>query len=82
MKYVLNYESENAEQDFANIMDTLMLALERGAKIYKDLKSEDQDRETMKTVNRIESDVANLGSKLDDFREVFTEKTSPSKKDK
>lgn len=82
MKYRFEYESENAEQDFATIMDILLTAAERGVKIYKDAKSTDNEAETLKAFTNLNQGVADLGSKLDDFREVIDNKPVKEKEKK
>ena len=74
MKYKFEYESENAEQDFAQIMDILMSAVERGVKIYKDVKSVDAEAEKQQSIEKLNENVEELSGKLDDFREVVTAK--------
>ena len=78
MKYKFEYESDNAEQDLATVVDILMGALERGVKIYKDAKSEETEDTALETFSELNKNVAGLGEKLDDFREVII-KTSPKK---
>ena len=78
MKYKLELESENTEQDLAAVVDILLGGLERGIKIYKDTTSVNKEDTALKTFNELNKNVAGLGEKLDDFREVVT-KTSPKK---
>ena len=78
MKYRFEYESDNAEQDFKQVVDILMNALERGVKIYKDATSVDKEDTALETFNELNKNVAGLGSKIDDFKEVV-EKATPKK---
>ena len=78
MKYRFEYESDNAEQDLAKVVDVLMGALERGVKIYKDVTSEEKEDTALETFSELNKNVAGLGEKLDDFREVVA-KATPKK---
>lgn len=80
MKYTINLESDNAEQDLANIVEIFMNAMERGVEIYKDAKSTDNEAQALKTFKDLNQNVADLGTKLSDlnFKEVET-KTSSNK---
>ena len=78
MKYRFEYESDNAEQDLAKVVDIIMGALERGVKIYKDVTSEEKEDTALETFGELNKNVADLGSKIDDFREVVA-KAAPKK---
>ena len=78
MKYKIEYSSENAEQDIAQIVDILLGGVERALRIYKDSQSDDREEKALDTFENLNENVASLGEKLDDFREVFS-KTSPKK---
>ena len=78
MKYKVEYSSDNAEQDIATIVDIILGGVERAFKIYKDSQSDDREATALDTFEDLNKNVAGLGEKLEDFKEVVI-KATPKK---
>ena len=83
MKYniTVNYESESLEDDLGKIADILMSSVDRYFKIKKEYEKQSEVSELNATVHGLDNRIDGIEAKIDDFREVITEKKKPADKE-